>query len=244
MLCFEKKYRLIRLKIPVLLIVFSLCAFLFLSIPVLAGEKTEKIVCFTFDDGPSAITEEILPILEEENIPATFFVIGPDGEKTNKRLKSLVDAGHEIGLHSWCHDYKKIYASADAFFSDLEMEKEWIENVTGICPSLVRFPGGSTNRHADRTVLSSIKSGLAERNLSYFDWNADGKDSLSSSVSAEEIEAAILHDAKGKEVVVVLLHDSSNRKTTPEALSLLIRDFREKGYRFCRLSELSGPVCF
>lgn len=241
---FRKKYRLYRLRIPVLSAVCGLLAAFCLSLPVLAGEKTEKIVCFTFDDGPSVVTEDVLRILEEEDVPATFFVIGPNGERTNERLLSLVEAGHEIGLHSWCHDYGKIYASADAYFDDLETEKEWIENVTGISPTLVRLPGGSTNRHADPAVLSAIQKGLSKRDLSCFDWNADGKDSLFPSISAYEIEQNVLRDAEGKDVVVVLLHDSSTRKTTPMALSLLIADFREKGYRFGRLSELTKPVRF
>ena len=239
-----REFRVIRFDPPIFVL---FCIFLLgtaLAIPAFAREEPEKVVCFTFDDGPSAVTEEILEILENENVPATFFVIGPNGEQTNKRLRAIADAGQEIGLHSWSHDYGKIYASADAYFEDLETEKAWIESVTGASPTSVRLPGGSTNVHAGREVLSFIKEELKKRGYVRYDWNADGKDSVVKGITAYEIEQNVLSCAEGKNTVVVLLHDSSVRKTTPKALSLLIEDFREQGYRFCRLSELPEPICF
>lgn len=239
-----RKFRVIRFDPPVFVLFCILLLGTALAIPAFAREEPEKTVCFTFDDGPSAVTEEILEILEKENVPATFFVIGPNGEHTDERLRAIVDAGQEIGLHSWSHDYGKIYASADAYLEDLEAEREWIEAVTGLSPTSVRLPGGSTNVYANREVLSAIQNVLKERGLVRYDWNADGKDSIIKGITAREIERNVLSCAEGKNTVVVLLHDSSVRKTTPKALSLLIEDFRKQGYRFCRLSELSEPVCF
>lgn len=239
-----REFRVIRFDPPVFVLFCILLLGAALAIPAFAREEPEKVVCFTFDDGPSAVTEEILEILEKENVPATFFVIGQNGEQTDKRLCSIVDAGQEIGLHSWSHDYGKIYASADAYFEDLETEKAWIESVTGSAPTAVRLPGGSTNVHANREVLSLIKEELEKRGYVRYDWNADGKDSVVKGITAYEIEQNVLSCAEGKNTVVVLLHDSSVRQTTPKALSLLIEDFRERGYRFCRLSELAEPICF
>lgn len=239
-----REFRVIRFDPPIFVLFCILLLGTMLAIPAFAREEPEKTVCFTFDDGPSAVTEEILEILEKENVPATFFVIGPGGEQTDERLCAIIDAGQEIGLHSWNHDYGKIYASADAYFEDLETEREWIESVTGSAPTAVRLPGGSTNIYADREVLSLIKEELEKSGYVRYDWNADGKDSVTRGITAYEIEQNVLSCAEGKNTVVVLLHDSSVRKTTPKALSLLIEDFREKGYRFCRLSELSEPVCF
>ena len=83
------------------------------AVPAIKAEKADanavKTVCFTFDDGPSERTEEILDILSKENIKATFFVIGPSDIKTDERIFRIHSEGHSIGLHTMSHDYEKIY---------------------------------------------------------------------------------------------------------------------------------------
>ena len=82
-------YRVIKIRILVFLTVFSVLSTAFAA-SMLKTEKAdanaEKTVYFTFDDGPSVRTEEILRILSEENIKATFFVIGPSEKKTDERI--------------------------------------------------------------------------------------------------------------------------------------------------------------
>ena len=117
----------------------------------------EKFVCLSFDDGPSSCTDKILDILAEKEVPATFFVIGPEGELTDERILRILKEGHEIGLHSFCHDYGKIYSSADSFLCDLNEEQSWISSVTGEKCSVFRFPGGSANSHADKGTIKAIK---------------------------------------------------------------------------------------
>ena len=72
-------------------------------------------VYFTFDDGPSEQTEEILDVLKQYNVKATFFVVGRTDERSKELYRRIVDEGHAIGLHSYSHKYSDLYASKEAF---------------------------------------------------------------------------------------------------------------------------------
>ena len=224
----------IRLRLLALPVAFAVLSTA-VAVPVLKTEKAdanaEKTVYFTFDDGPSEVTEEILDILLEEDIKATFFVIGPQGDKTDERLARIAEEGHAIGLHTISHDYKKIYLCEEGFFADLEEEKSWIYSVTGEEINLFRFPGGSNNSAVEGWLMEELKKSAKDKGYVWFDWNADGRDSLGRLLSAEEIAENVLSsEAVGSGDVVVLLHDSSTIKTTPAALKILIADFRKMGY--------------
>ncbi|MDE6608589.1 MAG: polysaccharide deacetylase family protein [Lachnospiraceae bacterium] len=66
-------------------------------------------VYLTFDDGPSVYTGEILDILKEYDVKATFFVVGKEGEKYEELYKRIVEEGHTLGMHSYSHKYSEIY---------------------------------------------------------------------------------------------------------------------------------------
>lgn len=240
MLFLKRKYISVKLRffvLPMLVLVLS-TAF---AVPALKAEKADanavKTVYFTFDDGPSAVTDEILDILKEEGIKATFFVIGPSGGETDERIFRMAEEGHAIGLHTMSHDYKKIYASPGDFIWELEYERSWIYSVTGKEICIFRFPGGSNNSATEKWLMEEIKGQTAEKGYAWYDWNADAKDSLGVLLSPEEICENVL----GSETVsmggdvIVLMHDSATRKTAPEALRMLISKFRKMGYEFGKL---------
>lgn len=259
---FKKRFSVIRLRfitLPVLIIIWSTA----LVLPSIGGKpidpypnfyaeeraqteantaEYEKCVYLSFDDGPSACTDDILDILAEKNVPATFFVIGPEGELTDERLLRIIKEGHEIGLHSFCHKYDEIYASVDSFLADLSKEQEWIYSVTGERCSVFRFPGGSANYHADKATVSAIKEEMSRRGFVWYDWNADGEDSIHKYISSWEISQNVFRCAKEKDSVVVLLHDASGHKATVEALPDIIDGFIERGYSFRLLSEMEKPM--
>ncbi len=235
-----KRFYIIKLRsiaLPVLALVLSTVILL----PVLKTEKADanavKTVYLTFDDGPSAVTEDILDILKRENIKATFFVIGPPGAQTEERLLRIVNEGHSVGLHAMDHNYDKIYASCESFFEDLENEQAWIYSVTGIAPKIFRFPGGSKNSHSEEWLKQELITNAKARNWVYYDWNADSSDSLGEILSPKTIaENVFSSEAIGEETVIVLMHDSSTQKTAPEALEILIEKFRDLGYEFGKLA--------
>lgn len=100
----------------------------------------------TFDDGPTALTPQVLDILKEQGVKATFFVVCKQDPALEAVMKRAYDEGHEIAVHSATHDYHKIYASKEAFLADFQTTREWIQRVTGSPePTLqYRFPGGSS----------------------------------------------------------------------------------------------------
>ena len=208
-----------------------------------SGDFSEKkCVYLSFDDGPSACTDKILDILSEKGVNATFFVIGPEGELTDERLLRIIKEGNEIGLHSYCHKYNEIYAGVDSFLSDLSTEQDWIYSVTGERCGIFRFPGGSANRHADKSTVSEIKDEMSRRGFVWYDWNADSEDSIHKYISAWEITQNVFRCAKDKDCVVVRLHDASGHDATVEALPGIIDGFLEQGYSFHLLSEMEKPM--
>lgn len=105
-------------------------------------KPSKKYVYLTFDDGPSENTPALLEVLGKNNVKATFFVV----YNSNKQYyQDIVCAGHAIGLHSYTHDYAKIYQSEDAYFADLQQLSDYVKDACGVESKLLRFPGGSSN---------------------------------------------------------------------------------------------------
>lgn len=212
--------------------------------PAWEGEAVTggKVCCLTFDDGPSANTGRVLDILDRYGVKATFFVVGKTGEADQARMREIVNRGHAIGMHSWSHDYQKIYASVDAFLEEFDQLYQWIYEVTGVYPSVYRFPGGSINGY-DRGVYQEIVAEMARRGFSYYDWNASAQDATVRPRPAGDIAADCLKGV-GKDLVVVLAHDSAARGTTVDALPAVIEGYQAAGYTFSPLHPGVEQVTF
>jgi peptidoglycan/xylan/chitin deacetylase (PgdA/CDA1 family) len=200
----------------------------------------EKTVCLTFDDGPSENTDEILKILDQYGIKATFFVVGKTGEENQRRMRDIVAAGHTLAVHGWSHDYKKIYASVEAYLEDFHQLYEWIYEVTGDYPQVFRFPGGSINAY-NRGIYQEIIAEMTRRGFVYFDWNASAQDATAKPLAASVIASNCLKGV-GKDLTVVLCHDSAARTTTVEALPAVIEGYQAAGYTFAALTPGVTPV--
>ena len=136
------------------------------SVPSAASSKTPDIsyntgtlpagrtVYLTFDDGPSSLTGPLLDVLDRYQVKATFFVVGVNDKNETRDLKEIVKRGHAIGVHSWSHNYRQIYASVDAFFSDYDRIHQTILDATGVDAKICRFPGGSVNGY-DKKVRAA-----------------------------------------------------------------------------------------
>lgn len=178
-------------------------------------------VYLTFDDGPSVYTEEILEILKDYNVKATFFVLGKTGEENEALYKKIVEEGHSIGLHSYSHQYDVIYSSLDEYQKDLIRLEEYVFDITGVQSKLVRFPGGSSNTVSDVPMQVFIDF-LSENDYTYFDWNISSGDAATKVLTAEEIVDNATENLESMQQAVILLHDSGNRATTVEALPVLV----------------------
>ena len=200
----------------------------------------EKVVYLTFDDGPSANTDTILQILDQYGIKATFFVVGRTSEQDQQRMRDIVNAGHTLAMHSWSHDYKKVYASVEAFLEDAYQLYQYIYEVTGQYPRIFRFPGGSINGY-NRGVYQEIIAEMTRRGFVYFDWNASAQDATLYPRPASAIAADCLRGV-GRDLVVVLSHDSAARGTTVDALPAIIEGYQNAGYTLAALHPGVTPV--
>ncbi len=106
-------------------------------------DLSAKTIYLTFDDGPSARTPEVLQILADNGVKATFFV--KNGGKYNHYMQDIVAQGHTIALHTYSHDYASIYSSDEAYLSDLQQISDLVYNETGVRTNIMRFPGGASN---------------------------------------------------------------------------------------------------
>lgn len=197
---------------------------------------TGKIVYLTFDDGPGEYTSKLLDILDKYNVKATFFTVGSGHTDL---LKAEADAGHSIGIHSATHDYAKIYASEDAYFSDLRKQQDTIENATGIKTTLVRFPGGSSNTVSKSYcsgIMTKLTQDLTDMGFQYFDWNVtsgDAGETTDTSVVVQNVISGI----KQHDISIVLQHDIKGFSVN--AVEQIIQWGLAHGYTFLPLTSES-----
>ena len=192
---------------------------------------TEKRIWLTFDDGPTdSTTPKILDILENENVKATFFVFGRQIAGREKILLREAGEGHAIGIHTYTHEYNKIYASADALRKDIDLCSKAIRSVLPDFNSdLYRFPGGSYN------VKHELIAAVENAGYRHFDWNASAEDAVSPNTPASVLYQNVLDSAGSKSEVILLMHDGVGYKETIKCLPSVIKHFREKGFAFCTL---------
>ena len=200
-----------------------------------------KYAYLTFDDGPSSNTMQILDILDNYGVKATFFVNGHTGEVMEERYRAIVDRGHAIALHTYSHDYSNVYGGLDKFEQEIDSPRNYIKEVTGVDTTLFRFPGGSSNSRTDD--IKPYIQWLNDNGYSYWDWNCSSGDATGTKPSAEQIVANCLVQADaGYKSLVILMHDTKPKDTTVEALPALIEALQARGYEIIAIDERSTPV--
>ncbi|WP_206459876.1 polysaccharide deacetylase family protein [Anaerovorax sp. IOR16] len=206
--------------------------------------KTEmpKTVYLTFDDGPSINTEKILDILKELQVHATFFVIYKNDAKSRAIYKRIVDEGHTLGVHSTCHEYSIIYQSVEAYLDDFATTALLLEEVTGIKPTIFRFPGGSINAY-NHTIYQELIAEMLRRGYTYYDWNVASSDT-STNINVDKITNNVINGVHKKEKAIVLMHDSYSKTATVAAIPKIVRNLQVEGYQFANLDNTIKPICF
>lgn len=185
----------------------------------------DNAVYLTFDDGPSARTDEILEILDKYGVKATFFVVGANEEGDLERMQKIVAAGHTLAIHSYSHDYKKIYASVEAYLEDFNQMFCQIYEATGVKPQIFRFPGGSVNSY-NVGIHQQLIAEMTRRGFVYFDWNVANGDAVFSKIQpSSTLTANALKGVGTARRAIILMHDSSAKTTTVEALPAIIEGY-------------------
>lgn len=203
----------------------------------------KKIVFLTFDDGTSkTVTPKVLKILKEENVKATFFLTGENiergGEKAKDLIKEEFKEGHAIANHSYSHNYKILYPgrvlNLDAFKADFAKTDEMLTEILGkyFSTRVLRCPGG----HMSWKGMSPLDEYLDENNMASIDWNALNGDAEGGKKNAQQLIDYAIKTSQGKEMVVLLMHDTYGKEETAKALPTIIKYFKDNGYEFKTLS--------
>lgn len=206
---------------------------------VIVGDykEEEKVVYLTFDDGPSEVTESILNVLDKYGVKATFFVTNGD-ENYHHLIQKAFNQGHSIGLHTFSHNYQEIYSAPYLYFKDLELIDNLVFDLIGIHSKIIRFPGGSSNTVSvkyNEGIMSYLTTELIKLGYQYYDWNVSSGDATGGTVTSKDIVIdSINSNAK---YINLLMHDSSNKQTTVDALPEIIEYYLSKGYEFKVIDE-------
>ena len=179
-----------------------------------------RYVYLTFDDGPSIYTDEILDILAEYDVKATFFVCGKPDAKYTDMYKRIVDEGHTLGMHSYSHKYSDIYSSVDAFSDDLKKLRHFLYDTTDTLPKFYRFPGGSSNK-VTKADIHDLIDVLKDEGITFYDWNVSAGDDRAGATK-DTIYNNIVGNVPKFKHCIVLMHDAADKKSTVEALPEVI----------------------
>ncbi len=203
----------------------------------------KKIVFLTFDDGTSKTnTPKVLDILKQEDVKATFFLTGQNIENGGDEAKELVkqefNEGHAIANHSYSHDVKKLYPGRtldiDAFKEDFAKNDKLLKDILGkyFSTRVIRCPGG----YMSWKGMEPLDEYLKENNMISIDWTSLNADAEGKRKNAQELLDYTIKTSEGKEMVVLLMHDTYGKEETVKALPGVIKYFKDNGYEFRTLS--------
>lgn len=202
---------------------------------------TDPKVCYlTFDDGPNnTVTLQIADILRRYDARATFFEIGTLIEEYPDVTRRLHNEGHLIANHSFAHSYSELYASADIFMNEINQTYGIIKSTLSAEPfKLVRFPGGGYNAGKYAQIKQECKQLLKNEDYYFADWNCMTGDAEGGKKTAEQLLEGLKKTLNGQAQAVVLMHDAVSKKSTVEALPMVLDYLISEGYSFDTLEHL------
>lgn len=188
-------------------------------------ETNEKIVALTFDDGPSENIKEILSILKQYNVKATFFLIGNEIEKYPEEAKNIVKAGHQVGNHTYSHQ-RMVFKSPAYIKKEIDKTDQLIKEA-GYKGEIVFRPPNGKKLIGLPYYLHKIKKKTITWNLepdTYYD-------------SAEEKIDYVLKSIKPGSIL--LMHPMYDRSGSElQAIEGIIKELKKEGYSFVTVNEL------
>ena len=206
----------------------------------MAVEGDTHYVYLTFNSVPGDNTEDILDVLAQHQVKATFFVVGSEDDGDNAIYQRIVNEGHTIGMHSFSNQYSLIYSSTDAFKQDYTKISDFLYELTGMRSKFYRFPGGSGNQISN-VNMAEFADILNQEQITYFDWNVSAGDTTSS-YTKEDVLNNVLEGVSKYKTSVVLLHDGENKSTTVEALGSLIEQLKQQGAQILPIDENTNVI--
>lgn len=186
-----------------------------------------KWVALTFDDGPNPqFSSRFLDVLRAKNARATFFLLGPNVKSNPEMAKAIVDAGFEVGNHTWKHPTLNSL-SPEKVNEEIEKTNQVIKEATGVDVKLLRPPYGSANKKVQDISTS--------HGMTIVNWNIDTND-WKKGATAETMTSEVLKNLRDGSII--LMHDRYEH--TLQTTELLIDQIRAKGYQLVSVGELLG----
>ena len=194
------------------------------QLPIYCVQRDQKLVSISFDAAwGNEDTQQLIDIMDQYQVKATFFVVGDWAEKYPESVKALHDAGHEVMNHSNTHaHYPQL--SPDEIVADLNACNDKVEQITGVRPTLVRLPYGDYDDHSINAVRSI--------GMEPIQWDVDSLDWKD--LSAPEITQRVT--SKVQPGSIVLFHNAALH--TPEALPSILETLIQEGYTFVPISQI------
>ena len=194
------------------------------------GRRDTDAVALTFDDGPSPDTENILDVLAEHGVNATFFMVGREVESFPGIAQRVLAEGHEVGNHSYSHPLY-FFQRASATRQQVRRAQDVIAEAIGVRPTLARPPYG-VRTPAYFGATRALDLHTVQWDVAGFDWKR---------ITPRQIADNVLRQAQPGSII--LLHDGDStgkqdRKNTVEALPLIIRGLRDRDLQIAPLSQL------
>jgi peptidoglycan/xylan/chitin deacetylase (PgdA/CDA1 family) len=192
-------------------------------------ETPERIVALTFDDGPTPeFTDTILAVLKEEDVKATFFLIGGELEKHLDDGKKIVAAGHEIGNHTYSH-VRMILVTPSFVKDEIEKTDELIRAAGYQKPAHFRPPYGKK--------LFALPFYLAQANRKSITWDVEPETFPEVAANTEAITKYVLDNSQNGSIILLhVMYDP--QKKSLNAVKPIIEGLKQKGFRFVTVSEL------
>lgn len=189
-----------------------------------ADEANTMLIALSFDDGPNDVTTpKVLDILEEFQVPASFFVIGQNiNDDTARQMTRAISLGCEIQNHSFTHGFMT-KMSKEEIEEEIRKTDEIIEKYTGTRPWMFRPPFIDVNPAMHEAIAHTFICGVG-----CFDWEPQR--------SAQERYDILMASVKDGDIV--LLHDLMGNDNTVEALRMIIPELKKRGYALVTVSEL------
>jgi len=213
------------------IIVFEKYGHLISNRVVWSVDTEEKVVAFTFDDGPNEIyTPQLLDIFAREEVKATFFLLGEHVEKYPEIVKRIHSEGHEIGNHSFSHSFLPLYTKSYVK-RQIESTSALLEKTVGLTPSYFRPPMG--------LFTPSVLDAISESGMTAVVGEVYPRDPYNPGTD-KIVERVLSRIEPGS---IIILHDSGtfgkiDRSQTIAAVPIIIDRLRDRGYRFLTVGEL------
>lgn len=192
-----------------------------------------KIAYITIDDGPSKYTNQILNILEENDVKATFFMIERNMLNHKQEVIDVTEQGHSVGFHSVTHDIKQLYKTPQATLDEFNTCNSTYYDISGYESKLIRLPYGSKPYMPQESHDILYKNGYI-----MWDWNLDTQDWRA---TTDNIVSNVLYYARDKQHLVLLMHE---KEQTVNALDQMIKVLKQRGYTIMPIKERTEPMNF